>query len=110
MGGIRLENQRRWMVANWVLNRFLEIVMGQHPEDPEVARLLQVAIYHNGLHLDLIRKEHGEKADKVLAALKLTVASIENGAANLVVFAHDEAGKLLFLQAIHELHSILESE
>jgi hypothetical protein len=70
MAGIVFENHDSWMVKNWVCGRLLSSVLRQNEGDAEMGAVLRVAITHNLLHLPLVRKDHGEMADRIWSAIK----------------------------------------
>lgn len=110
MSGIRFENQSRWMVRNWTFEHFMNEVIKDQLGDPLVAETCQLAVYHNGLHLDLIKAHKGERlAKRVFAALEKTTARLlsENEAA-FPAMKEDREGRRLALGDVARLSELLE--
>ena len=95
------------MARNWVFNLFLACAIEQHKQDTELAEALQIAIYHNGLHLDGMRERKGILADRTLAALQQTASQIiRKGAADLPDL--EAQGQIMFLEAIADFLALIE--
>ena len=91
------------MVRNWIFDRFLTEVIKANPRHPELVEELQTAIYHNGLHLDLIRARQGRLADEVLRALKSTAENVVDGKHSFSDMENDPQGREMFCNAIKDL-------
>jgi hypothetical protein len=109
MSGIRFENQSTWMTRNWVFNQFLGEVIRRHQDDPEMCEVLQIAIYHNGLHLHLVRERNGDMADKILKSLNQTATTILNNSGSELLNLEAQ-GRLMFLEAIRDFLMTNKSE
>jgi hypothetical protein len=111
MAGIRFENQDRWMVANWVFDRFLSGVIKSNQHQRDVVDVLTLAIYHNGLHLDLVRARHGELASRILDLLRAGGRDIVKGSAKEALdMGGDLEGQRLFREAISNLMEIISKQ
>ena len=92
------------MVRNWIFDRFLTEVIRRNQHQPNLVEALQKAIYHNGLHLDLMRGGRGDLTDEVLQALKVTAESIAGGDASLLSEMKDDVqGREMFCSAVGDL-------
>lgn len=91
------------MVRNWIFDRFLTEVIRANPHHPDMVEVLKIAIYHNGLHLDLIRDKQGHLADEVLRALKSTAENVVDGKHSFSDMENDPQGREMFCNAIKDL-------
>src|SRR5262249_30988164 len=103
------ENKVRWMTRNWIFDRFLESVIDLNASDLDLSKTLQIAIYHTGLHLDLIRAEKGDLAVRILRAIEKAAKRIVDGD-NSLLMSMEAQGRKMYFDEITSLLTIIEKQ
>lgn len=97
------------MVRNWAFDTFMNEVIADHVNDPEIVGGCKTAIANYGLHFALIREESRDSADRMFAAIERTTRRIlAEDTFAFIGMSDDQEGRRLLLGNVARLSELLE--
>jgi hypothetical protein len=107
MGAIGVSERDGWVVARWVFRGYLDHVLAELHDDPELTSVVEQAIALDGLHLPLRQPAVVRRLAPVLQQVAEEVVSGARPVIGVDGRALDESYQQGFRRAVAELRAIL---